>query len=449
MKITADLHLHSKYSRAVSPRMSVFEMARWGSKKGIDLLGTADITHPLWLKELEANLEEADEGTYQLKAGAQNSAPGVKFVLAGEISSIYSQGGKGRRIHNLIIVPSFSVVKKINSQLLARGCNLMSDGRPIIGLSSMDLAELVFGVSDDCLIVPCHVWTPWFSLYGSKSGFDSIEECFGPWADKIYAIETGLSSDPAMNWRIKDLENRSIISCSDAHSPEKLGREATIFKFRNKESESGGQKFSYQDLAGAIKQDPKSNWQIAYTIEFYPEEGKYHYSGHRKCGIRHSPDETEQKGALCPTCGKELTLGVMHRVQELADRKVKIKKQANKENLVGYFDVSNPKRPPYVMLVPLIEIIAEAIDAGTQTQKAQSLYHQLVDRFKSEFSILMEIDLKAIKNLVGERVAEGVAKVRQGDIVVDPGYDGVFGVVSIWPKEGKVLVNSNEQMGLF
>lgn len=416
-QIIADLHIHSKYSRAVSPRMVIAEIARWAKKKGIDLVGTSDWTHPLWLRELKENLVETGEGVFAAKVDPK----GPKFLLVTEISSIYSQGGKGRRIHNLIFAPGFATVEKINQELRRRGCNLMSDGRPIIGLSARDLAELVFSVSSDCLIVPCHVWTPYFALYGSKSGFDSIKECFGDMAKNIFAIETGLSSNPAMNWRIEELDNRSIISFSDAHSPSKLGREATVLEL------PAGEQLSYLAVKRSIIEQ-----RIAKTVEFYPEEGKYHYTGHRNCNVRHSPDETKKLGTTCPVCGRPLTVGVMHRVEKLATR------PAN-------FQPEN--RPSYQMLVPLVEILSESLEVGVSSQKVINEYNRTTTRFKSEFDVLLKAPIDEITKTVGERIAEGIKKVRVGDIVVEPGYDGVFGTVKIWgEKEQK---EEKKQMALF
>ena len=433
-RVVADLHLHSKYSRAVSQEMVVSVMGEWARKKGIDLLGTGDITHPLWLRELRANLEEAGEGVFKEKG----RSGGPLFVLAGEISSIYSQGGKVRRIHNLVVAPSFETVEKINLKLTQRGCNLLADGRPVVGLSSMELCELVWEVDERVLVVPCHVWTPWFSLYGSRSGFDSLGECFGEFADRIYGIETGLSSDPGMNWRIAELDKRSILSFSDAHSPAKLGREATVLV--------GEGEFGFSQLAAAVKQEG-GGWRVGYTIEFYPEEGKYHYTGHRKCGVRQSPEETKKLGTSCPVCGKPLTLGVMHRVEELASRQVTVEKKKNKYGVVGYFNKDDPERPPYVMLVPLLEVLAEALGSTVNSQRVLGEYEQLTSELGGEFGVLLKAEVEEIRRLAGERVAEAVRRVREGEIVVKPGYDGVFGEVSIWPKEEEE--EEREQMSLF
>lgn len=416
MKIIADLHLHSKYSRAVSQQMVIPEIAKWAKKKGIGLVGIPDWTHPLWLREVKDNLVETGENIFRYKEDPKD----VLFLLCTEISSIYSQGGKGRRIHNMVLAPSFEVVEKINEALRNRGANLLSDGRPITGLSSLELCDLVFSVSKDCLVIPCHAWTPWYSLYGSRSGFDSIKECFGQFTDQIYAVETGLSSSPGMNWRIEELDNRSIVSFSDAHSPAKIGREATVFEFENEK------KLNYQDIKKAIQQ-----LKIALTIEFYPEEGKYHYTGHRNCGVKHTPEETKRLGETCPTCGKRLTVGVMHRVEELARRPA---------------DFRPENRPPYKMLVPLIEILSEALGAGVTSQMVQTEYSRLVAELGSEFEILLKVKIEEIARVSGEKVAEGVRRVREGDLVIDPGYDGVFGTVKIWGEKEK---EPEKQMSLF
>lgn len=414
MKVIADLHLHSKYSRAVSQQMVIPEMAQWAKKKGINLIAIPDWTHPLGLREIKENLTEVGEGIFQNKGEARE----VSFLLSTEISSIYKQGGQSRRIHNQILAPSLAVAEKINEALRNRGANLLSDGRPIVGLSSIEICDLVFSISPDCLIIPNHAWTPWFSLYGSQSGFDSIQECFGQFTDQIFAIETGLSSDPSMNWRIKELDNRSIVSFSDAHSPSKIGREATVFEIEGR--------LSYPAIRKAIQEK-----RIVSTVEFYPEEGKYHYTGHRKCGVVQSPAETKKLGATCPVCGKSLTVGVMHRVEELASRPE------------GY----QPKnRPFYQMLVPLQEIISEALKVGVSSQSVQSEYHRLVTELESEFNVLLNTKIKSLVKVAGEKIAEGVKKVREGDLVIDPGYDGVFGTVKIWGKKEK---ETKKQLSLF
>ncbi|MCH7730271.1 DNA helicase UvrD [Patescibacteria group bacterium] len=420
MKVIADLQLHSRFARAVSSKMVVPTISRWARKKGIDLVATGDWTHPVWFRELKANLEEAGEGTYKVK-GEGEGAP--RFLLSTEVSSIYSQGEKTRRIHTLIFAPSFEVVEKINKEFAARGANLLSDGRPIVGLSAKTVAQIVLDVDERCLIIPAHAWTPWFSLYGSMSGFDSLSECFGDLAGSIYAIETGLSSDPAMNWRIEELKERRIVSFSDAHSPQKLGREATVFELPE---------ISYESVREAIV--GKGNSKIAYTLEFYPEEGKYHYTGHRKCKVVYSPKETRKKGVTCPVCGKNLTVGVMSRVESLASYDVDTESQMD-EFGVRWIKDKEGRRPSYAMLVPLLEIIAEARGMGVGTKTVMVAYEQLIGPFGNEFNVLLKTPLKELQNVADEKVVEGIKKVRAGDIVIEPGYDGVFGKVKIWKEE--------------
>jgi len=452
-------------------------LGQWAARKGIDLVATGDWTHPLWLKELESKLEEAEKGIFRLKGLAdfssrlnrrmnavipnqklQNSPP--QFILSTEISSIYSQGGKTRKIHNLILAPSFETVRQINQALKAASCNLMSDGRPIIGLSSVQLAELVWGIDKDCLIIPAHCWTPWFAMFGSKSGFDSIKECWGKYAEKIYAVETGLSSDPAMNWRIKELDSRTIVSFSDAHSPSRLGREATVFELEDlsftnisEALKSRGKQLNHfhpeSDCSLGRASQPLSN-RILYTIEFYPQEGKYHYTGHRKCGVCHSPAETKSKGEICPVCGKPLTLGVMHRVEKLAGRpEAKPLLKINGQGLAGYYCQRDPQRPPYIMLVPLVEIISECLGFGKTSKKVENEYNNLTEQLGSELEILTQIKTEDIRRLAGEKIAGGVAKVRKGEIKIEPGFDGVFGNVTIWKENPAKINQQTKQETLF
>lgn len=428
MELIADLHLHSKYSRAVSQEMVISQIAVWAEKKGIGLVGAPDWTHPLFFRELKESLREVGEGVY----AAKDDPKGVKFILATEISSIYSQGGKGRRIHNLILAPSLETAEKINQALVGRGVNLLADGRPITGLSARDLAELVLETDKDCLVIPCHVWTPWYSLYGSNSGFDSMEECFGDLAGEVSAVETGLSSDPAMNWRIPELDGRAIVSFSDAHSPAKLGREATVFKLE-------GPEFNYQEIVASIKER-----KVAYTIEFYPEEGKYHWTGHRNCGVRQSPEETRKLGATCSVCGRKLTVGVGHRVEELANRE---EEKREMEGKTGLKWVGKEGRPPYVMMVPLAEILAEVFGVGVSSQKVGGEYERLVIGLGSEFGVLLKAPIEEIVKLGGERLGEAISRVRSGEMRVDPGFDGVFGKVEIWGEEKKE--EEKKQMALF
>ncbi len=441
MQIVADLHLHSKYSRAVSPKMDLFEISRWASKKGINLVATGDWTHPIWFREIKRNLKETAPGIFSL-VETQNlaSLQNVKFLLSTEISSIYVQGGKQRRMHNLIFSPSLEVCEKIIQELQRRGANLMSDGRPIIGISSRDLLELVLTIDKNVFFIPCHVWTPWFSLYGSKSGFDSIEECFGKLSKDIYAVETGLSSDPIMNWQIKELESRSIVSFSDAHSSPKLGREATVFVPNSKfHPPTGGpnSKFSYEDLVEAIKQDPNSKLKIAYTIEFFPEEGKYHWSGHRLCDVCYSPKEVKEKGKICPVCQRPLTIGVENRVIDLAEEILTKDDLFFGENNAGaalIYD-KEKKRRPFVSLIPLFEILLE-INNNSPT-KALLEYERLTSDFATEFDILLTKTYEEIEKIGGKKLAEGIRIVRERKVFVDPGYDGVFGKVKVFNDESQ------------
>jgi len=445
MQIIADLHLHSRYSRAVSPAMDLIGIAGWAKKKGINLTGTGDWMHPLWFKNIQTELKETSEGIYGLMSnvgnGRDRSLPNVRFLLSTEISSIYSQGDKQRRVHNLIFSPSITTCEKIINKLKSLGANLMSDGRPIVGLSSKQLLELVLEIDKNVLFIPAHAWTPWFSIFGSKSGFDSIEECFGQEGAKhIFAVETGLSSDPIMNWQIKDLENRSIISCSDAHSGPKLGREATVF-IGNQESE-----FDYLDIADAIKQTANSKLKIGYTIEFFPEEGKYHWTGHRACNIRYKPLEVKEKGVVCPVCRQPLTVGVENRVLDLAHKNLTPHDLLFVQNKVGLTFVydKEKKRRPFVSLVPFLEILTE-INNGSNA-KALREYDRLITTNSAEFDILLKKPYEEIEKMGGEKLRQAIQIMRERKVFVDPGYDGVFGKVKIF-KENETKIIEERKSG--
>lgn len=465
-----DLQLHSRFSRAVSKRMTIAHIAMWAKRKGIGVVATGDWTHPLWFREIETTLEETGTGLLKLRDDVKKSDPPSDdpylwhvnpsypeplFLLATEVSSIYKQQGRVRRVHTLIWVPSIASARAISVEMTKRGCNLMSDGRPIIGLTSIQVAELVFSIEPKALIIPAHAWTPWFSVYGSLGGFDSIADAFGPYADQIYAVETGLSSNPSMNWRIPELDTRTILSFSDAHSGPKLGREATIFDIPDG-------KLTYDAIYAAIagrssKSKVKKNApSIAYTIEFFPEEGKYHYTGHRACNVRQTPEETVKRGTQCPVCGKQLTVGVMHRIEDLAKRSemdLRLKtiaypiREGCKVNMTA--SSAQPDRPPFVMLVPLVEIIAEALGTSVGSKKVLLAYMRLTDEVAPEFEILLTVDTSRIAYVAGERVADGVRRVREGKLSIDPGYDGVFGVVSIWDHGDNGIVDAQkEQLSL-
>ncbi len=402
MRFIADFHIHSKYSRATSKNMDLENLDKWARIKGIKVLGTGDFTHPEWLKNLKEKLEPAESGLFKLKSGSD-----TRFILTSEISCIYSKNNKVRKIHIIVFSPSFEICEKINTQLGWIG-NLKSDGRPILGLDAKELAKIVLNVSQDCFIVPAHLWTPWFSIFGSKSGFDSIEECFEDYTKYIYAGETGLSSDPEMNRRISNLDKITLISNSDAHSPQKIGREANVFNAE----------LSYPAIIEAIKsKDPQ---KFLYTIEFFPQEGKYHYDGHRVCDIRLSPKESKKYNNICPNCGKPLTLGVLNRVEELADRPTNFK----------------PKGAiPFKSLIPLEEIIANALAQGTGTKRVNQKYQNLIKEFGSEFEILLNTSEENLKRVTLAEVAEGIIRVRQGRVSLEPGYDGVYGKIKIFSQQ--------------
>jgi uncharacterized protein (TIGR00375 family) len=449
MQIIADLHIHSKYSRAVSQKMDLNEISSWASKKGIQLAGTSDWTHPLWIREIKTKLKEVNQGIYALKEKPFDQGSEVYFILTTEISSIYVQGGKQRRVHNLIFSPSVETVEKVIKEFQKKGTNLMSDGRPITGISSHDLLSMLLEVDEDIILVPCHVWTPWFSLYGSKSGFDSIEECFGELSQYIYGVETGLSSDPIMNWQIKELETRSILSSSDAHSGPKLGREATVFVGNNKDSRV----FSYRDIIDAIKQDPKGKLKIGYTIEFFPEEGKYHWSGHRSCGIRYSPKEVKEKGVVCPVCRKSLTIGVENRVVDLADEILDTSHLhflQNKAGLIFVYD-HDKERKPFVSIVPLIEVLTEIYNSPT---RALDEFERLSSSLGTEFDILLRLSYDEILRSGGQKLTEAIKIIRERRVHIDPGYDGVFGHVKVFNSQDEEKpvqdkLNENKQPSLF
>jgi len=464
MQFVADLHLHSKYSRAVSPRMTLPVMTDYARKKGLDILTASDFTHPLWFKEISSQLEESAEGLYKIKdqisspkadqPWAENSQKQIYFLLSTEIASIYKQGDKLRRIHNLVFAPNLSVVEKINETLINKGCNLSADGRPIIGLSSKSLLELILGIDEDCFLIPCHVWTPHFGIYGSASGFNSIDEAFGDYSKYIYGVETGLSSDPDMNWSIEELKNHSILSFSDAHSPEKMGREATVFVTKNGISNDKYQsqinrdqisnfKLTYKEIKLAIMRKSEK-LKIGYTIEFYPEEGKYHFSGHRNCNVSYDPSEIETKGTICPVCHKKLTEGVFLRVLQLADSSLNNRVQIKHNNIgLKWYTDTHKLQPPYVKLVPLLEIVAESMHTTTASQKVKDMFVKLCEVFGSELDVLLKVSMKDIERVGGERIAEGVLRVREGNIVIIPGFDGEYGKVSIW-KKGEEIIRKKE-----
>jgi len=413
MEFIADFHIHSKYSRATSRDMDVLHLAEWAKLKGINLMGTGDFTHHLWLEELKNNLEDCGNGLFKYQD--------INFILTTEISSIYSKKGKTYRVHNLIFAPSFKAADKINQALSNRGANLASDGRPIVGIDSQDIARMVFDIDENCMLIPGHIWTPWFSVFGSMSGFDKIEDCFEKQTDKIFALETGLSSDPAMNWRLSALDRFTLISNSDSHSPAKIGREANVFDCD----------MDYKTIREVLKIKDKS--KFLYTVEFFPEEGKYHYDGHRLCGIRWSPKETRANKNKCPKCGKPVTVGVMNRVEQLSDRPEGFKP----ENAI-----------PFKSLIPLDEIIADAKGASKTSVAVEREYRSALSAFGTEFEILLKASKEELVKGLPAKVAQGVLKVREGKVDIKAGFDGEYGTISIFG-EGETQTKNEQQLSLF
>lgn len=416
MRIVADLHIHSKYSRAVSREMTLENLDIWADDKGITVMGTGDFTYPAWIKEIKEKLEPAEPGLFRLKKEfkkktIKGTIPDTRFMLTTEISNIYSRGGKTRRVHNLVFAPDIATVEKINKKLGSLG-NLKSDGRPILGLDSERMLKIVLEANDSAVFVPAHAWTPWFSVFGSMSGFDSLEECFGDLTKYIFAIETGLSSDPAMNWRVSALDKIALISNSDSHSLQKIGREANILDCE----------LSYEGIINAIKSGSPSTSsgqksQFIETFEFFPEEGKYHFDGHRVCGVSWNPVETRKRGGICSKCGKKVTVGVLSRIQDLADRPE------------GFKDAT---RPPFKNLISLDQIIGEVLGVGPKTKTVKKEYDKLIIEFGSELGVLLDAERRRIAAATKPEIAEGVLMAREGKIKIKPGYDGEYGEIKIF-----------------
>src|SRR3989338_830310 len=410
MPFIADLHIHSRYSRATSPDMSPENIWKWAQLKGIAVIGTGDFTHPKWFKELGEKLEPTGNGLFTLKDDLKaDDIPDacrtdVSFLLSAEISCIYSKNGKTRKIHSIVFAPNLTIAAKINTALSRIG-NLSADGRPILGLDAKELLKIVLDASPDAMLVPAHAWTPHFSVFGSASGFDTLEECFEELTPHIHAIETGLSSDPAMNWRLSALDRITLISNSDAHSPKKIGREANIFDTE----------ISYKAITGAIK----TKKGFSGTIEFFPEEGKYHYDGHRFCKASLTPQETLKHNYLCPVCSKKVTVGVMHRVEKLAYRE----------------DGFKPRNAlPYYSIIPLPEIISEVLKVGVNSKKVDSEYQALLQKLGSEFKILKDTPLEEIEKASSPLLREAISRMRKGNVHIAPGYDGEYGKIKIFEK---------------
>lgn len=399
MRVLADLHVHSRFSRGTSPKLSLETMSRGARVKGLDVLGTGDFTHPAWMEELRSKLEPSEfDGIY--------SFGGVLFVVQTEVSLIFSKGGKEHRIHLVVLAPSLESAGQI-SEVLSRWGNLRLDGRPTLRVSPPEFVEAVTELDPWIEVIPAHVWTPWYSLFGSRSGFDSVEEAFEDQAQKIHALETGLSSDPPMNWMVSQLDRYRLVSFSDAHSasPRRLGREATAFDLNEP---------SYRSLISAIR--GALGPSIAFTVEVDPAYGKYHFDGHRACGVRMHPKEAEERSNLCPVCGRPLTVGVLHRVFELADRPE------------GYVPEG---ATPFVRTVPLHDLLGAALGLPPDSPVVEREYLTLVRRFGTEFSVILDSSPEEVSDERVKRIVELARAVRNGKIEIEPGYDGVYGRIVI------------------
>lgn len=406
MKVFSDFHLHSKYSRGCSKNLDLENLVKASKLKGLKLLITGDFTHPLWFKEIYQKLEEVNEGIYKSKNDNE-----ILFLLGGEISSIFLRKGVVKKIHYLVILPRFDLVDKLNKKISLYG-NLASDGRPILNLDVIDFMKILFEIYEKAIFIPAHIWTPWFSLYGSNSGFDSIYEAFDDYVDYVTAVETGLSSDPNMNWRIPELDKISIVSFSDAHSahPHRVGREATLLEL---------EEISYPNVYQALKEPTEKN-KILMTIEFFPEEGKYHYDGHRFCKVKFSPEESNKNNYLCPVCGKKITIGVMSRIEKLAKRPV------------DFFD---PSRPRFKRTPPLLEILSQIYKLEVTSKKVNEKYLEIIRKYGPELEILIGNFDKEKMEKEDNLVFRALEKINRNEIILEPGYDGEY---------GKVIINITE-----
>ena len=427
MQYIADVHLHSRFARATSKTLNPENLYRWSLIKGLTVVGTGDFTHPVWYEELRDQLEPAEEGLYQLRSDLRRGIDAelpqacrgqMRFVLSVEISLIYKKNDKTRKIHHVVLMPNFDAVARLNARLGAIG-NLKSDGRPILGLDSRDLVEICLEACDEVLFIPAHIWTPHFAVLGASSGFDTLEECFEDMLPHIFAVETGLSSDPPMNWRLSMLDNYAIVSNSDAHSPQKLAREATCFNTE----------LSFRGMYNALKdRDPT---RFTGTLEFYPEEGKYHFDGHRKCDICWKPAQTLDADGICPVCGRKLTVGVLHRVEKLADRA----------------EGDHPEvTMPFENLIPLPEIIGSVLQVGPTSKRVQTVYEQMLATHGAELKILRQLPIEEIAQTGDPLIAEGIRRMRGGEVHIDPGYDGVYGKIQVFSDEDRARLSGQESL---
>jgi uncharacterized protein (TIGR00375 family) len=427
MRIIADLQIHSKYSRACSQDLTPGNIGIWAGKKGIGIIGTGDLTHPQWLRELKEALVEAEPGLYRLRDEPVQDVkrPVARFMLTGEVSSIYKQGDKVRRVHNMIFAPSFDAVNKIVEALEKLGCNLKADGRPIIGVHCDQLVKVVLEADTRAVVIPAHVWTPHFGLFGSLSGFDSVEEAFGDYSKHVFALETGLSSDPKMNWQISGNDRYTLMSNSDAHSLRKIGREANALDIEPS-------KLSYDEIIRIFRErDPKG---FLHTIEFFPEEGKYHLDGHADCKFSCLPEETRRLQGVCPVCGKKLLVGVLNRINDLGDREY------------GHVPAN---AIPFQNAIPLEEIIAETLGVGVASKKVTQTYGQMVAAHP-EFDILLDLPEQEIEKISDKAIAQSIMRVRKGNVHVEGGYDGIFGKIHIYSdQERAAILKKPQQIDLF
>ncbi|MFA4937404.1 MAG: endonuclease Q family protein [Patescibacteria group bacterium] len=432
MRYYADLHIHSKYSRACSPQLTLENIDLWCRIKGISIVSCADFTHPKWFVEIKEKLEPEGNGLYRLKSNLrlkdlrfkEKKLADVHFIVGTEVACIYSHTGATRRVHHCLYAPSIEVAEKINKKLTTRGCKLGGDGRPILGLSSQKLLEIILETDAKSVLIPAHIWTPWFAIFGSKSGYDNVQQCFENLTKHIFALETGLSSDPAMNWRLRSLDKVALVSHSDAHSLPNIGREADIFE---------GSELSYDNIIQALKkgspqalavgEDKLLSLRLAGTIEFFPDEGRYHFDGHRDCKISLNPVDTVKHKKMCPVCGRELTIGVLYRVNELADRKPDFK----------------PKGAlPFISLIELDKVIAQAQGVkGRQTKAVEAEYWNLVSAGGGELQTLLDTPASELTKITTARVVEAIQRLHSGKVSIEPGYDGVYGTIKLFDDEGK------------
>jgi uncharacterized protein (TIGR00375 family) len=425
-----DLHIHSHFSYATSKYLDADNIYKWGKIKGIEVIGTGDFTHPAWFAELKEKLEPAEPGLFKLKKEYQttmntqvpDSCKGeMRYLLTVEVSNIYAKNDKVRKVHNVICAPSFEAAEAMNTEFAKYG-NLSADGRPILKLSSKNAFEVALATSPDCMFIPAHIWTPHFAVFGSKSGYDSLVECFEELTPQLTALETGLSSDPGMNWKLSQFDDFTFVSNSDAHSPQKLGREANRLDCE----------MTYYDIKDTIKKGDK---RFVETLEFYPEEGKYHHDGHRDCNVNFSPIETEDHKGLCPKCGKPVTVGVLNRIDMLSDR------------------IDGAERPskkiPYRYLIPLAEVISDVLQVGISSKKVERTYLEMIEKLGDEFSILLDIPLNEIQKASTREITKAIENVRTGNVHIEPGYDGEFGKIQVFTPNERNDFIKKPQLSLF